>query len=115
MLFMLLLFLYEIYNIIDGFKVLVVFRRGMDLIWGGRLGQNVWSIGQVGAVFSTAPLIIEMVYSIPIIFKEETVQQNGQESAVFDTDLETGQRIPTLSFESLVLNPMGQEGGDFLV
>lgn len=41
----------------------IIERTGMDVFWHGKTGVNQMGIGQIGAPFAWAPLIVDMAYS----------------------------------------------------
>jgi hypothetical protein len=38
-------------------------RRTMILLSDGRTGENLWGVGQIGALFAWAPLLVEMSWN----------------------------------------------------
>ena len=38
-------------------------RRAMILLSDGTTGENLWNVGQIGALFAWAPLLVEMGYN----------------------------------------------------
>ena len=38
-------------------------RRAMIMLSDGTTGENLWNVGQIGALFAWAPLLVEMGYN----------------------------------------------------
>jgi len=54
---------------------LVATRNTINILWGGQNEQDVWTIGQVGAVFSWAPLLADTAcLGIPVLFSHSRRQ-----------------------------------------
>jgi chromate transport protein ChrA len=54
---------YLMYDAGDHFTSLLSMRYQMGLLWERQNGQNTWTIGQIGALFTWAPLLVDMLYS----------------------------------------------------
>lgn len=50
------------YNATERLYQVLLVRYGMDILWQGETGYNKWGVGQIGAPFAWAPLLIDMVY-----------------------------------------------------
>lgn len=44
-------------------EIIMRYRRTMILISDGKTGENFWGVGQIGALFTWAPLLVEMSYT----------------------------------------------------
>jgi hypothetical protein len=58
-----LLSVFVAYIAINSSQDLMTQRGGMDVLWDGNTGKDFWGIGQIGAPFAWAPLLIDMAYS----------------------------------------------------
>ena len=48
---------------VDSFLESLLQRWGMDLVWNGQTEANAWGIGQIGALFTWVPLLIDLAWS----------------------------------------------------
>jgi hypothetical protein len=55
--------LFMVWIAVDSFRGILLQRWGMDLIWDGQTGVNEWGIGQIGALFTWAPLLTDLAWS----------------------------------------------------
>jgi hypothetical protein len=60
---MCLMSLYMVWVAVSSFRRTLLQRWGMDLIWDGQTGENAWGIGQIGALFTWVPLLIDLAWS----------------------------------------------------
>jgi hypothetical protein len=56
--------IFLIYEALHLFRDMLEQRQGMNLLWEDQIGQNVWGIGQIAALFSWVPLIVDMIYDV---------------------------------------------------
>jgi len=59
---MVILSAFAAYNAIERLYHVLLIRYGMDILWKGETGYNKWGVGQIGALFAWAPLLIDMIY-----------------------------------------------------
>jgi uncharacterized membrane protein YphA (DoxX/SURF4 family) len=59
-----LLSIFLIYAMIRQFIDSVFVRDQMGILWEDKNGQNSWTIGQVGALFSWTPLLVDIIYTL---------------------------------------------------
>jgi len=58
-----------VYMCVESLWSLVATRNTISILWGGQNEQDVWTIGQVFAVLSWAPLLADTAYlGIPVLF-----------------------------------------------
>jgi hypothetical protein len=56
--------LYLTYEACSSLQDLFRQRDDLDKIWDGQTGQNAWGVGQIGAPFAWAPLLLDMVCAV---------------------------------------------------
>jgi hypothetical protein len=60
--------------------------------WGAEEAEDVWSIGQIGAIFAWAPLLVEMCYSAlePTLQRRQQGEFTSSGTNIAMQDLERG-------------------------
>jgi|SRR5947207_15858825 len=68
------------------FYYIILRRNVLRIAWGGKIDEDVWGIGQIGAILTWAPLLSKMCSSaFEVVAKQ--AQQNGTETTMWDLEM----------------------------
>ncbi|KAI9775364.1 MAG: hypothetical protein M1839_001280 [Geoglossum umbratile] len=85
---MCLISLFMVWVAVDSFQGTLLERRGMDLVWDGQTGENAWGIGQIGALFTWVPLLIDLAWSGVHDIRQQLAGRAQEDAQPKDVSLE---------------------------
>jgi len=69
---------------LQSLNILMAARGIMDYLWNGQTDVNKWGIGQIGAPFAWAPVLVDFCYDIFGLTRSWLRRSTGQGPAVED-------------------------------